>query len=166
MPAQSTSPTVPAAPTDSLTIVGNYVGQGGQTALEHVSGRRWISLRPAGDRTGARQAAQRDSRFTNAGGPGALTTGDGILVVDAVNGGTTVPGAFAGFAAAGPYEYLLYRGGSRPAATDDLFLRSSLQPVPSEPLVPGGNPVPPAPTTPDRRGRASARRFRSMRRCR
>ncbi len=88
--------------------------------------------------------------FDNTGGGGALTTGDGILVVDAVNGGTTAPGAFAGFAAAGPYEYLLYRGGSTPGSENDLFLRSSLQPVPSEPLVPGGTPVPPAPPGPPR----------------
>jgi outer membrane autotransporter protein len=85
---------------------------------------------------------------TNAGGGGALTVGDGILVVDAVNGGTTAPGAFAGFAAAGPYEYLLYRGGSTPGSENDLFLRSSSQSVPSEPIVPGGDPVPPDPSVP------------------
>ena len=30
----------------------------------------------------------------NVGGGGALTTGDGILLMDAVNGGTTSPSAF------------------------------------------------------------------------
>ena len=67
--------------------------------------------------------------FTDTGGGGALTTGDGILVVDAING-TTEPRAFAGFAAAGPYEYLLFRGGSTPGSENDWFLRSNLQPVP------------------------------------
>ncbi len=50
-------------------------------------------------------------QITNAGGLGALTTGNGILVVDTINGGTTVPGTFAlaGRVAAGPYDYTLFR---------------------------------------------------------
>ena len=75
---------------------------------------------------------------------GALTTGDGILVIDAVNGGTTAPGAFAGFGAAGPYEYLLERGGLTAGSESEWFLRS--------------------PTLRD--GRASHRRFRFIRPCR
>ena len=59
---------------------------------------------------------------TDTGGGGALTTGDGILVIDAVNGGTTAPGAFAGFGAAGPYEYLLERGGLTAGSENDWFL--------------------------------------------
>jgi hypothetical protein len=47
--------------------------------------------------------------ISNLGGPGALTTGDGILVVEAINGGTTASGVFglASAVAAGPFEYLL-----------------------------------------------------------
>ncbi len=61
-------------------------------------------------------------KINNVGGPGAQTTGDGILVVEAVNGGSILPGAFvnsatsfrlANIVAAGPYEYLLVRGGAR-----------------------------------------------------
>ena len=96
------------------------------------------------------QQARRASFSTTRPAAGALTTGDGILVVDAMNGGTTAPGAFAGFAAAGPYEYLLYRGGSTPGSENDLFLRSSIQSVPSEPLVPGGTAVPADPSGPGR----------------
>ena len=45
------------------------------------------------------------------GGGGALTTGDGILAIEAVNGGTTAPGAFGPtLALAGPYQYRLFRG--------------------------------------------------------
>ncbi|MDH4982155.1 autotransporter outer membrane beta-barrel domain-containing protein [Hyphomicrobium sp. D-2] len=49
---------------------------------------------------------------SNVGGLGDLTQLNGILVVDAINGGTTVPGLFAlaGPVVAGPYEYSLYRG--------------------------------------------------------
>jgi outer membrane autotransporter protein len=63
----------------------------------------------------------------NLGGEGALTTGDGILVVDATNGGTTAAEAFklAAPVLAGPYEYLLVRGGAAGAAADDWFLRST-----------------------------------------
>ena len=45
------------------------------------------------------------------GGPGAETVADGILVVDATNGGTTVPGAFTldGEARGGAFDYYLFR---------------------------------------------------------
>lgn len=64
----------------------------------------------------------------NTTGPGALTTGDGIPVVQGINGGTTAPGAFAlgTRVVAGPYEYALYRGGASPATGQDWFLRSTL----------------------------------------
>ena len=91
--------------------VENYVGEGGQIALNTYLGTDGspsdLLVIDGGTATGTTGL-----RFDNTTGPGALTTGDGILVVDAINGGTTAPGAFAGFAAAGPYDYLLYRGGS------------------------------------------------------
>jgi outer membrane autotransporter protein len=64
--------------------------------------------------------------IANAGGNGAQTTGDGIRVVEAINGGTTGTDAFAlgARAAAGAYEYLLYRSGG--AGAEDWFLRSHL----------------------------------------
>ncbi|WP_454763033.1 autotransporter family protein [Cupriavidus campinensis] len=78
-------------------------------------------------------------RVTNAGGNGALTSANGILVVDAVNGGTTQAGAFAldGRAVAGPYEYLLYRGSKDATAPNAWYLRSE---------IPEPPPAPPAPT--------------------
>jgi len=74
----------------------------------------------------------------NAGGAGALTTLNGILVVDAVNGGTTSPGAFtqSGRAVAGVYEYRLFRGaldGSNPQA---WYLRSEQSDPPPPPPGP------------------------------
>ncbi|WP_244421444.1 autotransporter outer membrane beta-barrel domain-containing protein [Allomesorhizobium alhagi] len=64
----------------------------------------------------------------NVGGGGARTTGDGILLIDAVNGGTTAANAFAlgGPAVAGPYEYSLYRGGLSGGSPNDWFLRTIL----------------------------------------
>jgi outer membrane autotransporter protein len=82
----------------------------------------------------------------NVGGAGGLTVGDGILVVEGLTNAATssVPHAFrlGAPAVAGPYEYLLYRGGTGPGASDDWFLRNTFQPVPPEPEP---NPEPPAP---------------------
>ena len=129
--------------------VDNYVGEGGQirmnTYLASDGSPSDLLVINGGTASGTTGLL-----FDNTGGGGALTTGDGILVVDAMNGGTTVPGAFAGFASAGPYDYLLFRGGSTPGSENDLFLRSSLQPVPSEPLVPGGRPQLPGTSGPSR----------------
>lgn len=91
----------------------------------------------------------------NAGGAGELTTGNGIQVVSAVNGGTTVPGAFAlgGVAAAGAYEYLLFQGGVTPATENDWFLRNQLIPTPPGVTPPVGptppGVIPPGVTAPD-----------------
>ena len=65
---------------------------------------------------GGARAATGDTpvHVTNVGGPGAETTGNGIQVVNAINGATTAPGAFAlpaGELRAGAFDYDLFRGG-------------------------------------------------------
>lgn len=91
-------------------------------------------------------------RIANAGGPGQLTQTNGIMVVNAVNGGTTAAGAFAldGRAVAGPYEYRLFRGSSSSAADQNWYLRSEQTPVPPPPVppVPPDPPAPPSPPEP------------------
>ena len=63
-------------------------------------------------------------RITNQAGPGAKTTGDGIQVVQAINGGTA-PGAFtSGGIYAGAYSYMLFRGGVTPGTEQNWYLRS------------------------------------------
>lgn len=119
--------------------VGNYVGAGGQIALNTYLGTDGSPSDRLVIDGGAASGTTRMS-FTDTGGGGALTSGDGILVVDATRG-TTEPRAFAGFAAAGPYDYLLFRSGSTPGSESDWFLRSNLQPGPG----PGPNPEPPGP---------------------
>ena len=54
-----------------------------------------------------------------------LTSGDGLQLIQAINGGQTDPGAFAlgSRVALSAYEYGLYRGGA--SGTDDWFLRST-----------------------------------------
>ena len=95
-------------------------------------------------------------RITNAGGPGAETVANGIPVVQAINGGTTAPGAFtlAGEVRGGAFDYRLFRGGLGGSSPNDWFLRSTfiVGPVPpraadpcrrSLPTDPPPEPLPP-----------------------
>ena len=105
------------AATDSLRITGNYVGNSGigrlDTVLASDGSPSDLLIIDRGTATGSTRLF-----FTDAGGGGAQTTGDGILVVDAVNGATTAQGTFRGFAVAGPYEYLLFRGSTGRGAAE------------------------------------------------
>ncbi|UVE19454.1 autotransporter outer membrane beta-barrel domain-containing protein [Pseudomonas sp. LS44] len=98
-------------------------------------------------------------QIKNAGGAGELTTGNGILVVDTINGGTTAADAFAlsGRVVAGPYEYTLQRssieGSLQRSSTDGSneqawYLRSSETPTPPSPPSPPSPPAPPSPPSP------------------
>ncbi|RAS03500.1 autotransporter outer membrane beta-barrel domain-containing protein [Cupriavidus alkaliphilus] len=91
---------------------------------------------------GGAATGQTGLRITNAGGTGAVTQGNGILVVDAVNGGTTAPAAFAldGRAVAGAYEYRLFRGSTDASNPDAWYLRSER--IPTPPVPPDPDPVP------------------------
>ena len=96
-------------------------------------------------------------RITNAGGPGAETVANGIAVVQAINGGTTAPGAFAlsaGEVRAGAFDYDLFRGGVMPAAPTTgscartsscrrSRCRRSRRPSTSLPPTPPPEPLPP-----------------------
>ncbi|CAG9167156.1 autotransporter family protein [Cupriavidus pinatubonensis] len=91
-------------------------------------------------------------RIRNAGGPGATTTGNGILVIDAH---ASEPHAFAlaGPVVAGPYEYTLQRGSTDASAPQSWYLRSTLDcsgaGAPSPPCpAPKPSPAPPDPVPP------------------
>lgn len=89
----------------------------------------------------------------NTDGPGALTFGDGIRVVSALDGGTTAPDTFFTGAPvlAGPYAYRLHRGGYAAGDGQDWFLRSSIDcdgPVAPSPPCPAPPPPPPPPPAP------------------
>ncbi|WP_147281739.1 autotransporter domain-containing protein [Dyella solisilvae] len=136
---------------DVLEIHGNYVGQNGHLLLQSVLGG---DNSPA-DRLvifGGAASGSTAIAVTNLGGAGGLTTADGILLVQASNGGTTAPGAFtlAGVVDAGPYEYLLYRGGLSAGTTDNWYLRSIAPPAPppSPPPTPSPAPAPSPPPAP------------------
>jgi outer membrane autotransporter protein len=132
-----------------LEVRGTYTGAGGTMAINTFLGgdgspsdRLVINGDP--EATGNTSV-----HVTNIGGPGALTTGNGILVVNAINGATTALGAFslAGEVSAGPFDYDLFRGGASAGSANDWFLRSSfiVQPIPTPPDV---LPVPPFPSEP------------------
>ncbi|GJG97308.1 hypothetical protein CBA19C6_22485 [Cupriavidus pauculus] len=78
--------------------------------------------------------------MVNADGADALTNQNGILVVDATNGGTTAANAFtqSGRAVAGIYEYRQYRGARDGSNDQAWYLRSeSDNPNPNLPTPPG-----------------------------
>jgi outer membrane autotransporter protein len=112
---------------DTLTIGGNYDGQGGSLHVNTVLGtdgspsdRLIIS---SGDASGSTSV-----QVTNVGGGGAITSGNGILVVDTTNGGTTHANAFglAGPVSAGPYAYTLHRSSLDATNSEAWYLRSTI----------------------------------------
>jgi fibronectin-binding autotransporter adhesin len=114
------------APGTTLTVVGDYTGVNGTLVINtHLGDDSSVSDRLVID--GGR-GDDTSVIVTNVGGGGAKTTGDGILVVDAINGATTTPTAFSLGApvVAGPYEYSLFRGGLAGGSPDDWFLRSMI----------------------------------------
>lgn len=139
-------------PGDAFTIAGNYVGNNGGVYLQSVLGgdgapsdRLVISNGVASGSTGL--------GILNAGGTGAATLADGILVVQSINGASTAPNAFALYnpIAAGAFEYFLFKGGVSDGSSQNWYLRSTLvagvspAPSPAPPGVPTVTPPPPPP---------------------
>jgi outer membrane autotransporter protein len=135
-------------PPASLLTTTNYVGLGGTIAMNTFLG----TDNSPSDKlviNGGTATGNSFLHIINAGGPGVETTANGILLVEAINGGTTMPGAFtlAGEARGGAIDFRLFRGspnGSDPAFANDWFLRSSfVVPGPTEPEQPIGPSPPP-----------------------
>ncbi len=134
---------------DVFTIRGNYRGEGGALYLRTVLGaddsvtdRLVIDGGAASGTTGI--------GILNAGGGGATTAADGILVVQALNGATTAPGAFSLFApvSAGAYEYFLFKGGVSAGTGENWYLRSSRVSGPVAAATGTGVSAAPPPPTP------------------
>lgn len=133
-----------------LLFASHYAGSGGTLRLKTVlAGDGAASDRLVID--GGTATGTTGLRIVNAGGAGALTTANGILVVDPVNAGTTTPAAFAldGRAVAGAYEYRLFRGSTDGSNPQAWYLRSAKPPQPAPP-GPGPTPAPPEPPAPPR----------------
>ena len=132
----------PAGPPASYSRLSNtsYIGVSGQLVMNTFLGvdgsASDVLAIDGGTGTGTTTL-----NISNTDGPGALTTGNGILVVDALNGATTVPGAFAlaSRLIAGEFEYKLYRGSVDASNPEAWYLRSVA--VPKPPIIPP-TPVP------------------------
>ncbi|WP_128325529.1 autotransporter outer membrane beta-barrel domain-containing protein [Pseudomonas alkylphenolica] len=99
---------------------------------------------------GGQATGSSNLQIKNAGGPGALTTGNGIQVVDAVNGGTTQDQAFRLLSRvkAGPYEYTLHRASLDDSNGQAWYLRSTQDATPVDPTPVDPTPVDPTPVDP------------------
>jgi outer membrane autotransporter protein len=137
---------LPATVFGALTV-NSYVGAGGTLALRTFLG---ADNSPSDQLVINGGSATGNSllRITNAGGPGAETTGNGIPVVVTINGGTTAPGAImlGGEVRAGAFDYDLFRGGLNGTNPNNWFLRSTFivspTPGPEEPIAPSPPPGP------------------------
>jgi outer membrane autotransporter protein len=114
------------APGTTLTA-SKYVGSGGNLVLNTFLGADNAPsdqlLINGGTATGSTTLT-----IHNVNGPGDATTANGILVVNAINGGTTASGAFMlapGELRAGAYDYRLFQGGLGGTDPNDWFLRST-----------------------------------------
>jgi outer membrane autotransporter protein len=140
---------------NTLTV-SNYVGQGGTVGLNTYLGSDGspsdLLVINGGTASGTSRLA-----ITNVGGPGGATTGDGILVINAINGATTSASAFslAGPVAAGAYEYILFHGSATGGSSQSWYLRNTVvaetggsdtEAAPGSPILPevpaGSAPVP------------------------
>jgi len=137
-----------SAPGTTLTVAGNYVGKGGDILLDTFLGTDNSPsdklVLEGGTATGSTMLTIR-----NTTGPGAQTTQNGILVVDAIDGATASPTAFvlADRLRPGALDYRLFEGsvsGSDPAVANDWFLRDTFAPPsaptalpPAVPVIPG-----------------------------
>jgi outer membrane autotransporter protein len=129
--------------------VNNYHGGNGTIALNtYLYGDGSPSDRLVID--GGHADGSTNLLIKNAGGAGALTTGNGIMVVDAVGGGTTDAQAFRllNRVAAGPYEYTLHRASLDASNGEAWYLRSSQDAIapPDDPKAPPAQPDGPGPT--------------------
>ncbi|WP_241392802.1 autotransporter-associated beta strand repeat-containing protein [Pseudomonas chlororaphis] len=121
-----------AAPGTTLIVQGAYVGRDGVVQLSTVLGDSGsVTDRLVLNGAQASTMGHTTLSITNKGGLGALTRGDGIVVVSAQNGATTTAqttkDAFTlvnGHVDAGAYQYRLYAADAK-GAGEDWFLRST-----------------------------------------
>jgi len=137
------------SPITRLTTT-SYVGQGGTIAMNtYLSDDPTLSDRLVIN--GGTATGNTFLHFTNVGGPGAQTVANGILVVDAIGGGTTAAGAFTlgnPELRAGAFDYRLFQGGPDGSDLNNWYLRSTFVVPPGPPEPPPEPPFPPTPPTP------------------
>jgi outer membrane autotransporter protein len=141
------------APTQPIAGVpgpGTFISNGGTLKLDTVlneggAATRSDTLVVDGTLVGGGGATNMVIR--NAGGAGALTVGDGILVVQVLNPALSASGAFSlrgGLITAGAFDYFLFKGGVSPGSQGNWYLRNEVIAPPITPPTP--TPTPPTPT--------------------
>jgi autotransporter-associated beta strand protein len=130
----------------TLTVRGGYVGQNG---VMRMAGMLAGNESPVDKLVidGGSASGRTTIQFTNLGGLGAQTTGNGIELVGARNGATTTAqttrDAFSlagGLVSAGAFEYRLQPGDAA-GAGESWYLRSTLPADPGSPVPPSGQPT-------------------------
>ncbi|WP_223534002.1 autotransporter outer membrane beta-barrel domain-containing protein [Pseudomonas sp. GL-B-16] len=130
---------------DSLTVEGNYVGNGGQLLLQSAVGDDSSPSDKLVVNNGTLTGSTLIS-VTNVGGAGALTEQNGIQLVQAQGTAVSDNTAFALKApvSVGAFDYRLFKGGITPGSENSWYLRSS---VVAPPVVAVTNPDPVLPPT-------------------
>lgn len=130
-------------PNDTLTINGNYTGDGARLKLDSTLGGDGSPSDKLVVSQGA-MAGSTSITVSNAGGAGAETLQDGIQVVQALNGATSSAGAFTLGApvSAGAFDYYLFKGGVTAGTQHNYYLRST---IPVTPIPEPENPPTPLP---------------------
>jgi len=130
---------------DTLTVEGNYAGNGGQLHLQSTVGD---DSSPSDKLVVNNGTLTGNTLITvsNIGGTGALTQQNGIQLVQAQGTAVSDNTAFALKApvSVGAFDYRLFKGGITPGSENSWYLRSS---VVAPPLVSVANPDPALPPT-------------------
>ncbi|MNQ40096.1 Outer membrane protein IcsA autotransporter precursor [compost metagenome] len=130
---------------DTLTVEGNYVGNGGQLLLQSAVGDDSSPSDKLVVNNGTLTGSTLIS-VTNLGGAGGLTQQNGIQLVQAQGTAVSDNTAFALKApvSVGAFDYRLFKGGITPGSENSWYLRSS---VVAPPVVAVANPDPALPPT-------------------
>lgn len=112
---------------DTLTVQGDYSGNGGQLVLQSALG----TDNSPSDKLIVNNGTMTGNTLltvSNVGGSGGLTLQNGIQVIQAQGTTTSANGAFAlqGPVSAGPFEYFLFKGGITAGTENSWFLRSTV----------------------------------------
>jgi outer membrane autotransporter protein len=130
---------------DTLTVAGNYVGNGGQLLLQSAVG----DDNSPSDKLVVNNGTLTGSTLitvNNVGGVGALTRQNGIQLVQAQGTALSDNTAFVlkTPVSVGAFDYRLFKGGITPGSENSWYLRSS---VIAPPVVAVANPDPALPPT-------------------
>ena len=125
-------PAVAHAPIAGVPGPGTFISNGGTLRLDTVLNEGGAATRSdtlVVDGTSVGAGGPTSMAIRNAGGGGALTVGDGILVVQVLNPARSASGAFSlsgGSITAGAFDYFLFKDGVTQGSQGNWYLRSTI----------------------------------------